>query len=65
MPLQPGTTLGPYSVAAKIGEGGMGEDLAERWERRDGTAGAPGRWTSNHDLQQFGHQLSTSEARRP
>ena len=31
MPLQPGTTLGPYQVTAKIGKGGMGQV----WETTD------------------------------
>ncbi len=37
MPLQPGTTLGPYQIVAPLGAGGMGEVYKARDTRLDRT----------------------------
>ena len=37
MPLNPGTTLGPYEIASTIGAGGMGEVYKARDTRLDRT----------------------------
>ncbi len=55
MPLQPGTTLGPYEILSPIGAGGMGEVYKARDTRLDRTVAIkvlPGHVASDPDLQQ-------------
>ncbi len=41
MPLNAGARLGPYSVTAKIGEGGMGEGYRARDTKLDRDVASP------------------------
>ena len=55
MPLQPGTTLGPYEILSPIGAGGMGEVYKARDTRLDRTLAIkvlPAHVASDPDLQQ-------------
>ena len=61
MPLLLGTTLGPYTITAKIGEGGMGEVYRARDTKLDRNVGLkvlPEAFTSDPD------RLAVSSGRR-
>ena len=47
MELRPGDKLGPYEIAFRIGEGGMGEV----WKARDTRLGRDGRFLINTELE--------------